>query len=136
MKQEMNFSPSDIVVRSVSGKFLQRTDPDCGLSFLWVIFRNLCTQNSICLYMAVFVIYKCNHGRQIASLPGSCIEILSLFHIETFIKNVAILLASDMSDDPDRSGVYRQCSCSVGGMYTAGTLPLAGSVCAVYKMLP
>ncbi len=35
--------------------------------------------------------------------------------------------------DPDRSGVYRQYSCSVGCMYTAGTLPLAGSVCAVYK---
>ncbi len=28
-----------------------------------------------------------------------------------------------------------QCSCSVGCTYTAGTLPLAASVCAVYKML-
>ena len=37
---------------------------------------------------------------------------------------------------PDRSGVYRQCSCSVGCTHTAGTLPLVGSVCAVYKMLP
>ncbi len=44
-----------------------------------------------------------------------------------------LYLCQILNRNPDRSGVYRQCSCSVCCMYTAGTLQLAGSVCAVYK---